>query len=271
MDQAADDVTEEPSTARRSRAVGVIATARAFACALCAWLVCGGTLAASPTSVRSVTDDDAPGRARAILAREIDTHESAETDAPRASTYQRELPYSGRDWAATVDESDPNDHTDDRGGGSGSGLGAIAWLVLAPLAALALVKLVQQRRRARDVVAGDEQAAPAHPAPLDRAALDDAEALAREGRFGEAVHALLLRTLQSLARDLGRPLTPGTTSRSFAGRLRLAAPHREALDGLVHTVELSLFAGREADADAYRRCAEAWHVLADSFDGGAPS
>jgi len=59
---------------------------------------------------------------------------------------------------------------------------------------------------------------------LDAGPLLDAEALAEQGRFGEAIHLLLLRTFEVLARRMGSRLAPGMTAREALARLTLPAP-----------------------------------------------
>ena len=57
----------------------------------------------------------------------------------------------------------------------------------------------------------------------------------REGRFAEAIHALLLETLAALSR--AARLAPSLTSREIVARVPLPARAREALAGLVAAVE----------------------------------
>jgi hypothetical protein len=86
---------------------------------------------------------------------------------------------------------------------------------------------------------------------------DAADALARQGRFAEAVHHLLLDAVHRLS--LGGALPEHLTSREVAAKTRLPAPARSALDDLVGGVEASLFGGRPLDEASWKRCREA-HV-----------
>lgn len=104
---------------------------------------------------------------------------------------------------------------------------------------------------------------------LDAGPLLDAEALAEQGRFGEAIHLLLLRTFEVLARRMGSRLAPGMTAREALARLTLPAPARPALADLVDAVETTTFAGRAASERDYRRCAERFGVLKSALAGAS--
>jgi hypothetical protein len=102
---------------------------------------------------------------------------------------------------------------------------------------------------------------------LDAGPLLDAEALAAQGRFGEAIHLLLLRTFEVLTRRMGSRLAPGMTAREALTRLALPAPAHPALADLVAAVETTTFAGRSASEGDYRRCAERFTVLKSALAG----
>jgi len=102
---------------------------------------------------------------------------------------------------------------------------------------------------------------------LDAGPLLDAEALAAQGRFGEAIHLLLLRTFEVLARRMGSRLAPGMTAREALVRLALPAPARPALADLVAAAETTTVAGRSASEGDYRRCAERFTVLKSALAG----
>jgi hypothetical protein len=91
-------------------------------------------------------------------------------------------------------------------------------------------------------------AAPAAPGPGDAPGPpgEDAEALAAEGRYSDAIHALLLGVL---ARRGG--LHPAWTSREALKRLRLEPTGREALGEIVALVERTLFGGLPATRADY--------------------
>jgi hypothetical protein len=95
--------------------------------------------------------------------------------------------------------------------------------------------------------------------------LGDAEALAARGDFGEAIHALLLRTLQELVRSSAVRVPPALTSREILGRVPLADDPREALAGLITAVEVTHFGGDAATQDDNTRCRAQFQRFARAF------
>jgi Domain of unknown function (DUF4129) len=106
------------------------------------------------------------------------------------------------------------------------------------------------------------------PAALSDVPLRDAQALAREGRFSEAIHVLLLKTFEQLSRMRGTQVAPGWTSREVLERASYPGLAREALAGLVGAVETCTFAGRPASEDDYLICADRFRRLAAVLGGG---
>jgi hypothetical protein len=123
---------------------------------------------------------------------------------------------------------------------------------------------------------GDEDAAIAADAAADPAErtrnvierpLGDAEECARRGDFAEAIHTLLLRTMQELARSSAIRMSPAYTSREILARVRLMPEAREALAGLITAVELTHFGADQATTDDYDRCRAQFHKFATAFRG----
>lgn len=77
-----------------------------------------------------------------------------------------------------------------------------------------------------------------------RALLADAEALAAQGRYEEAVHLLLQRSLEDIQRHRPRLLRPALTSREIAGADWMPDIVRRAFAAMAVPVERSLFGGR---------------------------
>lgn len=84
-----------------------------------------------------------------------------------------------------------------------------------------------------------------------RALLDDADRLAAAGRFEEAIHLLLYRSIDDLAAHRPGAVKPALTSRDIAGLEVLPAGARAAFARLARAVERTFFGGRPADADAF--------------------
>jgi hypothetical protein len=91
--------------------------------------------------------------------------------------------------------------------------------------------------------------------------LQDAALAASEGRFGEAIHLLLLRTFEELLARAGARLWPGLTSRELVHLAPCPEGARPALAELVGAVEACSFAGRPASEADYLRCADRFRAL----------
>lgn len=139
----------------------------------------------------------------------------------------------------------------------------LLWTALAVLVVLAVSWLVRRLSAgARDAEVHEE--GPAAPVAIPVAS---AEALAAEGRFAEAIHALLLETLEALSR--AARLAPSLTSREIVDRVALPARARDALAGLVVAVEVSRFGGARAAEDDYRACLARFHAFLDTYRSAA--
>lgn len=127
------------------------------------------------------------------------------------------------------------------------------WTVLAVLAA-SLLWLVYQRLRhgewqwrrkpapEAEVGADAQEWTPEH-APARRW-LEEADALAGQGRYAEAIHHLLVRSVEDIARRRPRLVQPAVTSRELASASALPESARALFSGIARRVERSLFGGR---------------------------
>lgn len=89
--------------------------------------------------------------------------------------------------------------------------------------------------------------------------LEEADSLAGEGRYAEAIHYLLLRSIDDIATRRPNLVRPALTSRELAASSAIPAPARARFGSIARLVERSLFGGRligESDwteaRDAYR-------------------
>ena len=87
-----------------------------------------------------------------------------------------------------------------------------------------------------------------------RILLEDADRLAAEGRYAEAVHLLLLRSVQDIADKRPRLLRPGLTSREIGSLDALPPSARGAFTEIARVVELNRFGGRPVTAQDFARC-----------------
>ncbi|HSN91038.1 MAG TPA: DUF4129 domain-containing protein [Anaeromyxobacteraceae bacterium] len=145
-------------------------------------------------------------------------------------------------------------------------LRVLFWTALAVMAALAVAWLVRRLRGFQP-----DARAPAEPSAgageVGRRQLGAAEALAARGRFGEAIHVLLLDTLEALSR--AARLAPSLTSREIVARVPLPEPARDALSGLVSAVEVSWFGGEDPGEAEYRLCVDRFHAFLDATRSAA--
>lgn len=148
---------------------------------------------------------------------------------------------------------------------------ALLWAVLAGLIVTALVWAVRQAVVSRRGADANPASAPeAEPRRLSRALrigpLTDVEDLARQGRFGEAIHLLLLHLFAALQRRPTTAPAPAHTAREVLARTRLAAEARSALGVLVSAAERIHFGGREAVREDYENCLGHYRRFLDSFE-----
>ncbi len=142
----------------------------------------------------------------------------------------------------------------------------IFWLGLAALVVAVLwfiareVIRIRLPERTRKLDIEDDGWRPAPAAAL--ALLSDADALAAEGRFAEAVHLLLLRSINDIDGRLPNTVRPALTARDIAGLNRLPAAARPAFDRVARVVENSLFGGRPVDRAAFTDCRAAYEAFA---------
>jgi hypothetical protein len=208
--------------------------------ALCALGVASLGLAAA-----GAAPSDPAERARAIL---------------RGGGYQTELP------ARAIDE--PSANLGRRPPAHGKlppsiHIGGLSTLLLV-IIAIALVALglgfLVRRLTDRTGLERVEPEASTAPSPPERAGpVADAEALARAGRFADAIHALLLAALRELGRRAGSPASsPAATSREVLRSSSLPAEAKAALGPLVSAVESIHFGRAAAGLGEYAGCASAY-------------
>ena len=84
-----------------------------------------------------------------------------------------------------------------------------------------------------------------------RALLEDADRLAAEGRFGEAIHLLLFRSIDDLVGRRPGLIRPALTSRDIASLEQMPALARSAFGRIAERSERSVFGGRAMGADDF--------------------
>ncbi|WP_375397548.1 DUF4129 domain-containing protein [uncultured Sphingomonas sp.] len=144
----------------------------------------------------------------------------------------------------------------------------LLWTIIV-VAALAVLLLVVERvrhgewrmplrRRARALAVGvaDEEWAPdAAPA---RRWLEEADALAARGAYAEAIHHLLLRSVEDIGRRRPDAVRPALTSRELAAAPAIPGSARSLFARIAGQVERSLFGGRPVGDDDWRSARAAY-------------
>lgn len=85
-----------------------------------------------------------------------------------------------------------------------------------------------------------------------RALLEDADTLAAGGRFEEAIHMLLFRSIDDLVARRPGHVRPALTSRDIAELAVLPPSARDAFARLAQAVERTFFGGQPAGAEAFQ-------------------
>jgi hypothetical protein len=86
-----------------------------------------------------------------------------------------------------------------------------------------------------------------------RALLDEADRLAREGRFDEAIHLLLFRSIDDITGRRPGLVRPALTSRDIARLEAMPSDAAGAFERIAKAVERSFFGGRPSGEDDFTR------------------
>jgi hypothetical protein len=108
--------------------------------------------------------------------------------------------------------------------------------------------------RSRKIIARDQ--APPSMSPSNRMdeAQVEADDLARQGHYGEAMHVLLLKSLNEIRRQLGISFAVSLTSREILRRVQLPDIGHQSLTAIIASVERTYFGGRPAGQNDYSDC-----------------
>jgi hypothetical protein len=99
-------------------------------------------------------------------------------------------------------------------------------------------------------------------AEVAQALLADADALAAEGRFAEAVHVLLQRSIEDMRARRPRAMNPSLTSRDIAILPALPEAVRPAFAAMARLVEHSLFGGRPVASSDFASARQSYEAFA---------
>jgi hypothetical protein len=95
-----------------------------------------------------------------------------------------------------------------------------------------------------------------------RSWLEEADALARQGRFADAIHHLLFRSVEDIARRRPALVRPALTSRELAAAEGIPSKARDLFSRIARLVERSLFGGRPVTETDWVTAREAYSDFA---------
>ena len=117
-------------------------------------------------------------------------------------------------------------------------------------------------RRTRSA-AGEAVEDIAPEAAAARGWLQEADALAAQGHYAEAVHHLLIRSIEDIGRRRPQLLKPALTSRDIAAAKDIPVVPRHFFANIAAVVERSLFGGGAVDAGDWSTCRAAYSDFAE--------
>lgn len=94
------------------------------------------------------------------------------------------------------------------------------------------------------------------------ALLEDADRLAAEGKFAEAVHLLLFRSIDDIQEKHSGIIGRSLTAREIGALGILPDPIRNALSPIIRIVERSFFGGRAVDASGWQEARASYETFA---------
>ncbi|WP_165187595.1 DUF4129 domain-containing protein [Caulobacter soli] len=109
-------------------------------------------------------------------------------------------------------------------------------------------------------VLGDEAWRPS--AAKARTLLEDADKLAAAGRFAEAVHLILFRSIEDIEAKRPDLIKPALTSRDIAQLDGVPDRVRRTFSDIARVVERSFFGGRAVGAEEFAACRQAYEGFA---------
>lgn len=139
------------------------------------------------------------------------------------------------------------------------GVGAVALLLVALIAREIFGVRFERRRRASRI----NQPVDWRPDAVKALALlEDADALAAQGRYDEAVRVILFRSIDDIEGRRPRLVRPALTARDIAALEALPSAARPAFGLIARVVEASFFGGRPVDRAGFAECRQAYEAFA---------
>jgi hypothetical protein len=138
---------------------------------------------------------------------------------------------------------------------AGVALGAVAlvWVIVRDLPFARVL-----RRRKAMVAPMDWRPEPG----AAHALLEDADRLAQAGRFADAIHLILFRSIEDIGKKRPDAVRAAFTSRDIVEAAPLSETGRSAFRLITEAVERSFFGGRPAEAADFDRCRRQYEAFA---------
>lgn len=145
----------------------------------------------------------------------------------------------------------------------------IAWGLIA-IVVVALLYVIARHFIAHGLPFGRRKTMPEEQAEAEwrpeagpaRQLLGEADALAAQGHYAEAVHLLLRRSIEEIERRRPHLVRPALTSRDISGAVALPLEARRVFSGIAGIVETSLFGGHAVDMEGWRAARTAYEDFA---------
>ncbi|WP_156942233.1 hypothetical protein [Hyphomonas adhaerens] len=99
-------------------------------------------------------------------------------------------------------------------------------------------------------------------AGMARGLLEEADALAKAGKFAEAVHLLLFRSIEDIQTRLEGGVPKSLTAREIGGLQHLPARAKRGLGPIIVIVERSFFGGRPVDSEGWQEARASYEDFA---------
>ena len=99
-------------------------------------------------------------------------------------------------------------------------------------------------------------------AGMARGLLEEADALARAGKFAEAVHLLLFRSIEDIQTRLEGGVPKSLTAREIGGLQHLPERAKRGLGPIIRIVERSFFGGRPVDSEGWQEARASYEDFA---------
>ena len=144
---------------------------------------------------------------------------------------------------------------------------AVFWIIVAAIAGLIIFSIGRAiYRRFTDheppIEEEDEIDAWRPEEKVAKGLLGDADALAKQGRYAEAAHLLLYRSIAEIEVRLPDFLRPALTSRDISRAEDLPGPARSAFSSIAAIVERGIFATRPVDEQGWQEARSAYEEFA---------